>query len=107
MENHKLYVRTQREKEKAAVAGLNAEAVKQFREVFNDCKPENSDKVSIGVILSLFAYLLRVRKYENGRFGGPNGRFGGPNGRFGFRKGTKTNGYEKECKSHAKAEESY
>ena len=41
---------------------------------------------------------------ENRRFGGRNGRFGGRNGRFGFRKGTKTNGYEKECKSHAKIE---
>ena len=36
---------------------------------------------------------------RNGHFGIRNGRFGG---RFGFRKGTKTNGYEKERKSHAK-----
>ena len=28
--------------------------------------------------------------------------FGVRNGRFGFRNGTKTNGYEQQCKSHAK-----
>lgn len=62
LENQNLYKRTQKEKENIKVAGLDADAVQQFRQIFDDCKPNDYGRVGILRIHQLFADLGLVKK---------------------------------------------
>lgn len=57
LENQKIYATSREESEMAQVAGMDADAVRQFRQVFNDCGPNESGKVAIPKIQQLFTDL--------------------------------------------------
>lgn len=57
LENEKLYARTLRERKSVSMAGLDSDTVQQFRQVFNDCEPNDEGKVRIPTIQKLFADL--------------------------------------------------
>jgi Ca2+-binding EF-hand superfamily protein len=63
LENQRLYTRSIEEKEKATAAGLDSDAVQQFRQVFNDCDPNFSGEVAIEVIQKLFSTLGIIKTY--------------------------------------------
>eukprot|EP00746_Dinoflagellata_sp_MGD_P165373 gnl/MRDRNA2_/MRDRNA2_94593_c0_seq1.p1 gnl/MRDRNA2_/MRDRNA2_94593_c0~~gnl/MRDRNA2_/MRDRNA2_94593_c0_seq1.p1 ORF type:complete len:1066 (+),score=257.19 gnl/MRDRNA2_/MRDRNA2_94593_c0_seq1:116-3313(+) len=67
LENQKLYERTQKEKENIKTAGLDADAVAQFRQVFNDCGPNDQGLVGIPKIQQLFVDLGLVKKTSQRR----------------------------------------
>lgn len=61
LENHKSYARKLEEESKAQLAGLDADALQQFRQVFNDCQPSFSGHVEYDKINKLLSTLGVVR----------------------------------------------
>lgn len=62
LENQKLYLKTQKEKNTIQTSGLDAAQVQQFRQVFADCEPNETGLVGIPRIQSLFSELGLITK---------------------------------------------
>lgn len=64
LENQRLHARTLEEKQRARAAGLDADAVRQFRKVFDDCKRDDCTKADIDLTRALLADLQVVRTHK-------------------------------------------
>jgi hypothetical protein len=61
LENQRIITRSQTEKARAEVAGIDSEAIQQFRQVFNDCDPNSHGKVTIKNVMTVFDDLGLVK----------------------------------------------
>eukprot|EP00746_Dinoflagellata_sp_MGD_P008379 gnl/MRDRNA2_/MRDRNA2_116770_c0_seq1.p1 gnl/MRDRNA2_/MRDRNA2_116770_c0~~gnl/MRDRNA2_/MRDRNA2_116770_c0_seq1.p1 ORF type:complete len:1324 (-),score=290.02 gnl/MRDRNA2_/MRDRNA2_116770_c0_seq1:17-3988(-) len=67
LENQKIYAKTQEENELARAAGLDSEALQQFRQVFNDYEPDDDGQLGFFKVQKLFADVGLITKPKQRR----------------------------------------